>query len=744
VNRAKNLRPHLLALLLAAFSSPFLCPGTATAAETEAEQSAPVDLSADSIVHDNDSKIIRAVGHVELIQGERILRANIVSYNLKTDTVTASGNVVLTEPNGDVHFADSVTLSTQMQSGFVSGLNTMLAGGGNLVAESAERADNKVITMYNASYTPCDCEKDEDGDAAWQISADEVVYDENKHKISYKNAQFEVFGVPVFYTPRLSHPDNKVKRKSGFLMPTLGFNSDLGAHIAQGYYYDLAQDKDLTVGALHSTNDTPVAIGEYRQRFAEAQIKLAGSITNSERTDDIDGVGIEKGKETRGHVLADGLWNMSDKWRSGFSVEYASDDQYLRQYNFSSKDVLENEIYAERFSDRNYAAGRILAFQDVRIRELQSDQPNVLPEMEISMMGDPNGVLGGRWELDTSMLGLSRSDGQDMERFSMRGGWNRRLVTDFGLVNTLDLSARGDAYRVADRDIAVAGSGRSNEGSASRFFPEAHFVTSYPFAKPYEKMQATIEPVASITGAPNLEDQDSDIPNEDSQDVQIDASNLFEPNRFPGTDRIEDRSHATYGLRTGFYGYEGSFLTLFGGQSYRFSDSNNPFPSGSGLNEQESDYVGQIAAQYADMLGIDYRFQLASDSLTSQRHEFDGYGDFGRVHLDSRYLFAKALEGTDIEESREQVRGGIAYDLTQSWRARTDVLYDLGESEGLREAGFGFDYMGCCMSLSTTFRRNVTLDASGESGTEVMVRIGLKGLGEFGPDDGGIWRAGNR
>ncbi|MBU0800680.1 MAG: LPS-assembly protein LptD, partial [Alphaproteobacteria bacterium] len=421
------------------------------------------------------------------------------------------------------------------------------------------------------------------------------------------------------------------------------------------------------------------------------------------------------------------------KWRAGVNIAAASDDQYLRQYNFEGEDVLESEIYAERFAGRNYAAVRAMAFQDVRVRELQTEQPHVLPEAVISLTGAPNATLGGRWSLDASALGLVRDgSGQDMTRGSLQAGWQRRDTTSFGLVNTIDLSVRGDAYSVGDRDIALDASGRSRDSTATRVFPQAHMVTSYPMAKPLERAQLLVEPIAAITVGTNIDVDDNSIPNEDSQDVQIDSTNLFEPNRFPGLDRIEDRSRVTYGLRSGVYGYGGSHLTGFIGQSYNFHQKDNPFPSGSGLSRQESDIVGSLSALYNQRFGLNYRFQVDSDGFASQRHEFDGYAHWRKLSLGSRYLFAKGLGGTTIDDSREQVEGNLAYFLTESWRTRLGGLYDLGdEDSGLRRAVMGLDYYGCCMNLSLTAERNLTADSSGDSGTSVMFRVGLKGLGQF-------------
>jgi LPS-assembly protein len=700
------------------------------------DPNAPVDFTADSLSHDEDGQVITASGHVELSQAGRIVRADTIVYNMKTDTITARGHVVLDEPNGDVHFADEVELSNKLRDGFVRGMQSYLANGGHFTAAEGRRTGGTLLTMNDATYTPCDCETDEKGDPAWQLKAKKVTYDQTAHRVSYRDATFDLFGVPLAWTPYLSHPDGKIKQKSGFMVPKFGYNSRLGAIVSEGYYMALAPDHDATVGTMLTTEKAPVLLGQYRQRWAQAELKVDGSGTSSDRADSIGGKTVQTDDEFRGHLFAEGRWDMTDTWRSGVNLELTTDDQYLREYNFSSKDVLENQIYAERFSGRDYADVRLIAFQDVRVQEEQTDQPNVLPEVTAEFVGDPNGMFGGRWKLDTSALGLERSSGQDMTRFVTTADWQRRFISDMGIVSTLDLSARGDAYAVQDRDIP-AGSSLKDSGTAGRFLPQAHLVNSLPFAKPLEKAQVVVEPLVALTVAPNINAADPDIPNEDSQDVQVDASNLFNADRFPGEDKIEDGSRVTYGVRTGLYGYGGSYGDVFFGQSYNLSNAHNPFPQGSGLENQRSDYVGQVAGVYDGRYGIDYRFQLSSESMASTRHELDAYGNFGRLDLSTRYLFAKGLEGTDIDESRQQLGVGAGYRMTEHWRVRGTTLYDLGQEPGLRQATLGLDYFGCCLSFSVNAERNLTSDVSGDSGTDVMFRLGLKGLGEFQTEDTG-------
>lgn len=713
---------------------PSITPSEAVLGIPKSSQgdNAPVDLEADNIIHDEDAQTVTAMGNVEMVQGGRILKADTVSYNLQTEIVHASGNVILSEADGTTYFADNVDLKKDMKDGFVKGLQILLADGSRFTAEDGKRTNGTKLVLKRATYTPCEpCKEDPSRPPLWQLRADKVVHDETEKRITYRNAWFEFAGVPMLYSPYFSHPDGSEKQKSGFLMPTVGFDSQLGVSYQQQYYWALAPDKDVTIGAIVPTDVNPVALAEYRQRFNNAEFQLNGSATYSDRIDRSGGVSTLVSDEARGHLFGKGQWDMSENWRSGFKVQMASDDQYLRQYNIDSDDVLENEVYAERFSGRNYLVGRALAFQDIRVSTRQVDQPAVLPEVVASFYGSPNDTLGGRWNADVSALGLYRNgDGQDMARTSTDIGWERRFITGFGLVNKFDAMLRGDAYNVQDRDALLSGVTPDGNHTQVRGFAQANWETSYPFVKRFERAQMTIAPTVSITGGTNVSDN-GDIPNEDSQDFSLDATNLFEPNRSPGYDVIEDRSHATYGIRTGLYGDDGYRGEIFLGQSYRFEDKDNPFNEGSGLSDQQSDYVGQITASFGDIFDIDYRFQLQHDTFASQRHELDANTTWGRLELGTSYFYAAGITGTDLNESREQVRPNARFRIYDDWYMLGSAWYDLGEDPGLRQASYGIDYVGQCMTFTLTAERSLTQEDTGDSSTEIMMRIGLKNLGEF-------------
>lgn len=685
----------------------------------------PVDFSSNELTYDEVAQVVTAKGNVEIIQGGRTVNASEVSYDLKSDVMKAFGDVILVDENGDTHFSQEAQLEKSMSNGFVKELKSILADGSRFTAEEGERIDATVIKMRKATYTPCKvCEVPSSGKPDvpdWQIKAREVVHNKATQTISYDDATFELFGVPVAYTPFFSHPDGTVKKKSGFLPPSFSAGTNLGFGVTSQYYWDIAPSLDATIGARVYSSDTPLFLGEIRKRYDDASIKANAGLTYSDRN------GIADDQDIRGHFFGEGLWNINDKWRAGIDIAYASDDQYMRQYDITSDDVLDSQLYLERFDQRDYASVRTLYFQDIRVDERDAEQPSIFPEIETSFIGDPNAVLGGRWDAAFSSLGLVR-DGreQDSYRFTSELGWQRKHTSKIGLINSLDLSVRGDLY--ASNDLQ---SGNETDARDARAFPTAHFVSRLPLVKPIsEKRNVIIEPIVALTARTNVSENRL-IPNEDSQDVQIDASNLFEADRFPGYDRVEDKARATYGVRTGVYEDNGSKLEAFIGQSYRFSDDVGFFPTGSGLDEQSSDVVGELSFDYKTDYTLDYRFQFGSRDFHSKRHELDASANFGRFDMNTTYLYAEALGGTDIDENREQMNVNVRTRLADQWYFRSGALYDLGEDEGLRQSILGLDYEGQCLSLGASLRRSLTSESAGENATTFYVTVGLKNLGQF-------------
>ncbi|TVQ83646.1 MAG: LPS-assembly protein LptD [Micavibrio sp.] len=687
---------------------------------------APVDLSAETLIHNNNTQQLFAEGNVELVQNGRILRADRVVYDLHHDRAYAMGNVALLDENGDVYFAEEMELSGNLRDGFVKGLRAMLTDGSNFRAETAEREFGVRIAMENAAYTPCNvCEDDPDQKPLWQIRADSVVYDEEKQDVSYRNARLEVLGVPVLFTPIFSHPDPRKKQKTGFLRPRGGWTSDLGLYVKGAYYWALDTHKDATLAIQPTTRNGVLTEAEYRQHFGNGYIGLGGSFAvDSDRTSE---TGITKSGKQRGHIFADGRFDHSRTWRSGFNLMRTTDKGYLRLYDISKENILESRVFAERFANRDYTRIEAASFQDIRLGD-RLRQPELLPLFEHRAFGAPGGLLGGRWTFGLGSAGLHRRGGnQDMLRASADAGWQRQFIGG-GLKTVIDASLSGNAYHV--RNSTAPG---QDTGSAYRLFPYLHGKTSYPLVKPLARASWIVEPLASVTLAPRISDK-AILPNEDSIDVQLDSSNLFDPVRFPGIDRVEDRGHAAYGIKTGLYGHSGWRGEVFAGQSVSFQHDPGSFPAGSGLENKYSDLVGAVNLSYGRYFDLNYKTQLGSRHIRPRRHEIQTAGRMGRdgaLDYDLRYVFVSAVAGTGFTESREQFQLGAGYRLSENWRTDMTTLADLGADAGFRRGALGLHYADECFSFSLIGQKNLIDRASGENETSILLRIGLRHLGEF-------------
>lgn len=709
--------------------------GAASPSGQTQDGKSPVDYAANEVEFDQASDIVVLTGNVELKQDGRTLKADKVTYDLKNDKAVADGNVEVTDITGDVHHADNVVLTDKMRRGLIDRMKSDLADGSRVWAMNGERKTELLYKFKDASYTACaPCVENPSERPAWLLNAKEVDIDKESARVVYHNAWLDFYGVPVFYTPYFSHPDGTVKRKSGFLTPSFGWNSELGGVYDQPYYWNISPDMDATLGVIMTTLEGPVATGEFRRRWENASLLLNGSATQSGYTDRVAGVNVERDDEFRGHLFGKGRWDINNLWRAGMDLQMASDDQYLRQYDFTDEDVLENVVYAERFEGRNYATVKAMAFQDIRT-VTSVDQPNILPYAEMSLMGEPNAMLGGRWQWDSTALGLARDgSGQDVARATTDLSWKRQDIMPLGFVVTSSAGVRGDVYQTTNRIESLTDPDEPDSKTEGRLFPSAQLTAGYPLKADYEKMQMRVEPMATIVVSPDI-DNDTSIPNEDSRDVQLDPSNLFDANRFPGYDRIEDQSHVAYGIKTGFYGYEGNRFSTFLGQSYRLQEDSNPFSIGSGLENRESDYVGQVDASINGIHNLNYRFQLDSSTLSAERHELYGSTGYGPVTFNAAYMYTQGVPGTAYSRDREQISGGSRVALTPQWAVRATGLYDLSKTQrGLRSAGGGFDYVHECYNFSLTANRNLVDASSGKQETVVMFRIGLKNLGEFRTD----------
>jgi LPS-assembly protein len=685
----------------------------------------PVELTADKLTYEQDGSVARATGSVEIIQGGYLLIADEVVYHQDIDKMVAAGNVSLLDPSGNVMFADHMELTDGMRNGFIKSVRMLLSDQSRIAAHQGRRRDGTVTELRKVVYSPCRiCDDDPSRPPLWQIKAQRVTHDQNSKSIKYSHAFLELWGLPVAYTPYFSHPDPSVKRKSGFLAPTFGRSSDLGVMFSLPFYYDIAPHRDLTIAPAIMSREGPLVSAEYRERTRTGKYEFSGSITRVDDRD-LDGDETGRGKETRGHIFANGAFDFGrdDSW--GFDLAAVTDDTYLRRFKIGSLDTLTSRIFVEGHRGRTYASANAYHFRGLEEDDVSSEAPIILPALDYNFISEPD-QFGGRFSLDANALVLYRRQGADSRRVSLTGGWQLPYVAPHGSVFTLAASVRGDMYHTNGVLNQSNPAAPKRGGFIGRVLPRLSVDWRFPMVRTEGGARQTIEPIVVLVASP-YGGNPSSIPNEDSESFEFDDTNLFSPSRFTGLDRWEGGPRANVGLKLAAYGQTGAQVSFLLGQSFRLRE-NNLFPQETGLEKKRSDYVGRLYYRPSAYLDYTHRFRLNRKDFGFRRNDIQVL--VGPPYLKFKFDYVELDETLADDQIKrvQELNAGVTLRVTEFWSLKAHNRRDLETNQTI-SSGVGVLFKNECVEFTASFDRRFTRDRDVEPSSSFNFRLTLTNIG---------------
>ena len=700
----------ILALALAAIVPAAVAIGVAPRAahaQMEVQTDLPVALVADEIVYDAERGRVTATGNVEVYYGERTLTAERIVYDDPTGRIAAEGDLVLRDPTGTTVFADAADLDAELRDGLVTGARSVMAEYGKLAAVEARRVDDRYNALSKVVYSPC-AVCPENPTPLWSIRARRVIHDEEENIIHYENATFEVLGVPIAWLPYFRHPDPTVERASGFLIPRFLSSSIFGYALKVPYYQIIDPHSDLTLTPFLTTNDGLIVELEYRRLFENGALSFAGSATRNDFTGD---------PELHGHVDTEGLFDIGHGIDAGWDVAFTSDDDYLRRYEYEYADRLTSEVFVERYREDDFFDLAGVYFQSLRENEPAGQIPLALPLLD-ARLEVPAPVLGGELGFFTSGYLLNRNSGADNGRFSIGADWEREEILPFGLAVTGFAEVRGDMFSsVGDPDVP--------DTPGARFFGQGGVELRYPLLwDPADGADHILEPVVQAIMAPY--GHNGDFPNEDSLVTEFDELSVIERNHFSGLDRIEEGPRVNFLLRYDRISDEGLRFDAAVGRTYRFSEVDE-FSSGSGLQDQESDFVTAWQASYDPYVVVRHRMRFADDA-TVTRNEVYGALDIDPVELSASYIFLEADPEVGAPIDREEVIAGAGLQIDRNWSLSGYLQHDLQLREFVQLGG-QVTWENECAAIDVYLKRRFTDTEDAPASTSVGVNIRLLTLG---------------
>jgi LPS-assembly protein len=702
--------------------------------------SVEVAFTADRLVYEEQADIVTATGEVRVNREGYNLRADSVAWNRATGEVRAEGRVRIVSPGGDVAYADSVVLEDTLRDGVVQNMLIVLADGGRLAAVTAER-HNGITTLHRAAYTACEvvtpegCPKD----PTWQITAVRVVHDPVRHRISYQGATLNLFGAPILGLPGLSHPDGRQGGGSGVLVPEMRYSRRNGLELSVPYYIRLAPNRDITLTPHVYTGVLPMLEAEYRQLTPNGAFQAHGYFTYGSRIalDPLAPPNATGDEGIRAYVEGGGRLVLSPQWSVTAFGRYATDRTFMRRYDISRDDRLRSFVNAERIGTDSYISIAGWAFEGLRTTDVEGMQPIALPAIDARWrIADP--IAGGQIEVQANSLAILRTEGQDSQRAFASARWDRRMITGLGQELVLTAYARGDLYHAADTLLTQTVSYRGEEGWNGRFIGAVAADLRWPFVGEFLGGTQRFTPRVQFVASPPT--RNLAIPNEDARSVDLEDSNLFALNRFPGYDRWEDGVRVTYGADWTLDLPAVSVRSTIG-QSYRLSNQASILPPGTGLSGRFSDIVGRTNVRIGRMVSLTHRFRLDKESFALRRNEIDASIGGRRTYATIGYLRLDRNIDPSIEDlrDREEIRFGGRVGFARYWSIFGSAVIDLtSRREDPLSVADGFTpirhrlgilYDDDCIELGLTWRRDYETSGDARRGNSFLIRVALRNLG---------------
>ena len=684
-------------------------------------QDRQVLLQADEIVYDGDSQTVSAVGHVEIADQGRILTADKVTYDQDDDKVTASGHVSITDERGNVAFANHVVLTGGMRNGALNGFGALIGKSGRLAAASARRQGGIVIANRTV-YSPCIiCNKPGSRTPLWQVKAERVVYNQEKHRVRFRNAVMEVGGVPIFYSPYLSQPDPSVRYASGLLVPDFGNSTKIGYFARLPVYVALNQTNDMTVAPLFSTLAGEVLSVEYRARWNNSGLWLQGSGAYNPN----GGLLGSPGAQTYGHLFGSGriALDNSNTWRVGFDIQTATNAAYMRFYDISYLDRLMSDLFIENNSGRSRFMLGGYYFQGLRSTDQSRFFPYVFPRVELSYIPRQD-VWGGQLRFDFNTAALARADGPDTQRLTAELRWKLPFVFGAGQLWTFIADARGDLYHIDNDDLVNYPNISAKSRFISRGIPYVGLDWRWPFiAQGNGGRSYILQPIAQFIAQP-YGGNPRGLSIEDATAFEFDDNNIFSFNRLPGYDLVESGPRTNVGMMAEAL-FPGGEVQALLGQTFRLKPD-PVFNAFSGTDGTVSDVIGRFSVKFPH---LDITDRIAFDRGTGaiRRHGIYVTGTYNRSSFQLAYVQLPPQAVNLGLGSREELNVQSDLNIYQNWQVFVAGRRDMLANRFL-DAEYGLGYEDECLAISVAYRRKYTFDAlqGVPPSTSIILRFSLK------------------
>ena len=647
----------------------------------------------------DEAGIFYASGNVEIERANDLIKSDKANFNSDTGVLSADGNVkYLTEDlslyaskggynsqNDTVSFAETTyNFPTQKRPGRGKSEDLFIDNDG-------------IIHLTPSSYTTCSLD-----DPDWEITSSKtILYRESDRGHSY-NIFLKYKDVPVLYSPFFSFPLSK-DRHSGFLLPSIGSSGESGTVVSTPYYFNLAENMDLTFTPTNYSGRGVMIDGQFRYKSKNSNTEIELTHMNK---DDVKGESRHAYSLRDNRIFKNTLVPKDDgKWdgsliSSNINIGGISDLTYFDDFGNSVSRIGRTHITREFILDRidygkfGYLNSSVKATDYQLVKTDLEEQYSVLPQARVTYSSyDQNNEFKYNFNGELSVFDHTYD--------------YKATGTRVTLYPSIEYPMRNIGWEVTPK-LGIKHRTYSLSNNSNNSITDTTPILSVRGKMIFDKMQTknllqTLEPEMFFLYVP-ASNQD-DIPNFDAGENDL-KYNLFAENRFYGEDRLNDAKQITLALSSSVTDIASGNELLRGtiGQIFYLDDRSVNLTNSETSNTNSSNMLGLANARLADHWRI---------SGYTEYNPHKGYGEKNQVRLSYKRPYGKQNQifNTSYRFSRgtqEEVDFSAVIPFNNKLSLVGKFNYSFNNkranTEDTLEKMFGFEYESCCYGLKFVIR----------------------------------------
>src|SRR5688572_8172760 len=199
----------------------------------------PTDIDAENL-DVSEKNVTVLTGDVELRRGEQWLGTDKLTYRHESETFFTDGPVRFQDRTFRFRAAKAEG-NQQAETIRLEDVQYQFnENPGNGTADAITVVD-EVGRMEGATYSTCP-----PGQRQWEFAASRIDVDQEAGMGSARNATLRLGGVPILWLPYVKFPIDD-RRRTGLLVPKIGYDSEDGFEYEQPIYLNLAPNYDATL-----------------------------------------------------------------------------------------------------------------------------------------------------------------------------------------------------------------------------------------------------------------------------------------------------------------------------------------------------------------------------------------------------------------------------------------------------------------------------------------------------------------